>query len=242
MAAGLNLIADCDNCFGLCCVAPAFAASPDFAIDKPAGVPCPHLQPDSRCDIHPSLIERGFSGCMVFDCYGAGQKVSQLTFGGRDRRDDPALAEQMFDAFAVMRTLHDLLWYLAKTLALPSAEPIHNELSEALAETERLTRLSPDRLLRLDVAAQRDKVAALLLRAGELIQAGVLQALAAALDRTRTGRELIRETRLDQNSLEPVLRRLIAAGQVSQAARGAGRGRHEIAYTLTSDVIQRRSG
>jgi hypothetical protein len=33
----LTLRADCERCFGLCCVAPAFAASADFAIDKDAG-------------------------------------------------------------------------------------------------------------------------------------------------------------------------------------------------------------
>ncbi|RQX15913.1 oxetanocin A resistance protein, partial [Micromonospora arida] len=38
-----QLRADCGRCFGLCCVVPAFAASADFAIDKPAGSPCPNL-------------------------------------------------------------------------------------------------------------------------------------------------------------------------------------------------------
>ena len=40
------LRADCSRCEALCCVAPAFAASADFAIDKPAGVPCPRLRDD----------------------------------------------------------------------------------------------------------------------------------------------------------------------------------------------------
>ena len=47
-----ELRADCTRCFGLCCVAPAFAASADFAIDKPAGRPCPNLGTDFRCGIH----------------------------------------------------------------------------------------------------------------------------------------------------------------------------------------------
>ena len=38
----MELRADCTRCFALCCVAPAFAASADFAIDKPAGQPCPN--------------------------------------------------------------------------------------------------------------------------------------------------------------------------------------------------------
>ena len=34
----LDLHADCERCFGLCCVAPAFSAPADFAIDKAAGL------------------------------------------------------------------------------------------------------------------------------------------------------------------------------------------------------------
>ncbi len=40
-----DLRADCGRCAGLCCVAPAFTASADFAIDKPAGQPCPNQPP-----------------------------------------------------------------------------------------------------------------------------------------------------------------------------------------------------
>ena len=68
----MDLRADCARCFGLCCVAPAFAASADFAIDKPAGQACPHLAGDFRCGIHDELRPRGFPGCTVYDCFGAG--------------------------------------------------------------------------------------------------------------------------------------------------------------------------
>ena len=43
-AARRDLTADCSRCAGLCCVLPAFAASADFAVDKPAGTPCRHLR------------------------------------------------------------------------------------------------------------------------------------------------------------------------------------------------------
>ena len=86
---GRELRADCTRCFGICCVAPAFSASADFALDKPAGQPCPNLGADSRCGIHRDLRQRGFPGCTVFDCFGAGQQVAQVTFGGRDWRAGP---------------------------------------------------------------------------------------------------------------------------------------------------------
>jgi hypothetical protein len=104
-----RLQADCGRCFGLCCVAPGFSASADFAIDKPAGQPCPNLLPDFRCGIHQRLRQQGFRGCAAYDCFGAGQWVSQVTFGGVDWRQAPDTARPMFDAFAVSRQLHELL-------------------------------------------------------------------------------------------------------------------------------------
>ncbi|HEX4246820.1 MAG TPA: pentapeptide repeat-containing protein [Pseudonocardia sp.] len=168
-----DLRADCGRCVGLCCVAPAFASSADFAVDKPAGQPCTNLLTDFRCGIHADLRDRGFAGCTVFDCFGAGQHTTQVTFTGRDWRTEPAIAGPMFGAFAVLRQLHELRWYLTEALTLPRASELHTELRRVLGETERLTAEGPDRLLQLDVATHRDEVAPLLRRVSELVRAGV---------------------------------------------------------------------
>jgi hypothetical protein len=167
-----ELRADCARCVGMCCVVPAFAASADFAIDKPAGQPCPHLGADLGCGIHGRLRERGFPGCTVFDCFGAGQHAAQVTFGGRDWRREPALKPAMVAVFPVLRALHELLWYVHEALELPAAAPVHGELRRALADTERLTRLDADALAGLAVEPHRRAVNALLLRASELARAG----------------------------------------------------------------------
>ena len=171
--ARLSLRADCESCFALCCVAPAFSASADFAINKNAGQACSHLQSDFRCGIHTRLRPQGFRGCTVYDCFGAGQKVSQVTFGGHDWRRVPRTAKQMFEVFLIMRDLHELLWYLTEALMLQPAHPLYGDLSLALSETERLTHNSPDALIELDMAAHRRDVNALLLRASELVRAEV---------------------------------------------------------------------
>ena len=168
-----SLRADCQACFALCCVVPAFSASADFAINKPAGQPCPNLRQDFRCGIHARLREQGFRGCTVYDCFGAGQKVSQVTFGGRDWRQSPDTARRMFEVFPVIRDLHELLWYVSEALTFPAARPLRDDLTAALAETERLTRLSPEALVGLDVAARRHEVNNLLLAASELVRAGI---------------------------------------------------------------------
>ncbi|MBV9231864.1 MAG: pentapeptide repeat-containing protein [Chloroflexi bacterium] len=167
----LNLRADCERCFALCCVVPTFSASADFPITKKAGQACPNLQPDFRCVIHACLRQQGFRGCAVYDCFGAGQKVSQATFGGQDWLLAPRTAKQMFEVFLIMRDLHELLWYLTEALTLPSAHSLHDELSLALTQIERLTHNSPDALMQLDVKAHRREINDLLLRASELVRA-----------------------------------------------------------------------
>ena len=162
-----HLRADCERCFGLCCVAPAFLESVDFAITKHAGEPCPHLQRDSRCDIHQRLRQRGFRGCAVYDCFGAGQHVAQVTFAGQDWRQSPRTASRMFEVFGVMRQLHELVWYLLEATALPAARPLHGDLMIALEATQDLTERSAEGLLDLDLRAHARAIDALLARASE---------------------------------------------------------------------------
>jgi uncharacterized protein YjbI with pentapeptide repeats len=169
-----DLRADCAQCAGLCCVALTLTASADFAIDKPAGEPCPNLRPDFRCGIHARLRDGGFPGCTVYDCFGAGQKVTQVTFGGRDWRQAADSGAQMFEVFAVVRLLHELLWYLIEALEL--APSLEGELRRALVDTERLTLGSPESLAELDVLAHRSRINDLLLQTSELVRAGVSQA------------------------------------------------------------------
>jgi hypothetical protein len=181
-----RLRADCARCAGLCCVAPAFAASADFAIDKPAGRACPHLQDDSRCGIHADLRERGFPGCTVFDCFGAGQQTVQVTFGGRDWRGSPELAGEVFAAFGVQRQLHELLWYLTEALALPAAAPLRRELSAARDRAERLTAAGPEELAAVDPGALRREAGALLTSVSELARSGARRRV-----RDRRGADLV---------------------------------------------------
>jgi len=170
------LRADCAQCVGLCCVVPAFSVSADFAIDKAAGQPCPNLGADFRCGIHAALRDLGFRGCAVYDCFGAGQRVSRAVVARADWWADPGIAPGLVTAFAVVRQLHELLWYLAEALELTATRPLHPELRAARDETDRLAGRSaaaldaPDAaaLEAPDVAAHRQTVNALLLRASAL--------------------------------------------------------------------------
>ncbi len=185
------LRADCSRCVGLCCVVPAFSASSEFAIDKPAGHACPNLRSDSRCAIHADLRRRGFPGCTVYDCFGAGQQVTQATFDGADWRGDAATAAGMASAFPVVRALYELMWYLTDLLARDAAAALHPAGEAALAEHRRLAASPAPALAALDLGAVRDAVDPLLRHASALVRAEAGQGRDAERAEARRGGGLV---------------------------------------------------
>jgi uncharacterized protein YjbI with pentapeptide repeats len=165
-----NLRADCENCFGLCCVALPYAKSADFAFDKDGGTPCRNLQSNYLCGIHNDLRNKGFRGCSAYECFGAGQKVSQITYNGMDWRTNKDVAQEMFHVYPIMQQLHEMLWYLNEAITIDAAKSIYKELQYSLVETEELTGNSPEVILRIDVTEHRAKVNKLLIRTSELVR------------------------------------------------------------------------
>ncbi|WP_029135902.1 pentapeptide repeat-containing protein [Nakamurella lactea] len=166
-----ELRADCSRCVAWCCVAPAFGRSADFAFDKPAGLPCKNLLADFRCSIHATLRADGMKGCTSFDCFGAGQKVTQQTLAGRSWRDDPAGASEMFAVFHAMRDLHEILWYLTVVRRTPLAAPLWSEIDETAEQLEELTRQPSGVLAALDTLSLNSHVTPLLDAVSDLVRA-----------------------------------------------------------------------
>ena len=130
-----RLKVDCAACAGLCCLAFAFDKSREFGHDKKANQPCTYLGHGFGCTIHGQLGRKGYAGCVRFDCHGAGQRVVQDLFGGRDWRSEPELLAPMAEAFRAMRRLHELLIMLraAKDLDLDAeSEDIRMRMIAAL--------------------------------------------------------------------------------------------------------------
>ncbi len=117
----MELVADCSRCVGLCCVLLPFARSADFAFDKAAGDPCRHLAGDHRCRIHDRLLGEGMRGCVAYDCFGAGQSVTQ---SGR------------IDAFHVVEQVHEIAWYLAEAAERGADVRLLVEEAEVLAAAD----------------------------------------------------------------------------------------------------------
>ena len=110
---------ECDKCAALCCVSLAFDKSDMFPIDKPNGVPCPQLTKDNHCKIYDQRTEQGYHGCMNHNCQGAGQRVVQDLFGGRNWHFEQTLLDDMTSAFVILLRVHELLSLLKAAEALP---------------------------------------------------------------------------------------------------------------------------
>lgn len=96
----------------------AFDKGEDFAFDKNPGEPCRHLS-GHKCKIHDKLTQEGLSGCVAYDCLGAGNRVVQEVFPGQSWQQDPRLMPVMMEAFSAMREVHKRIDLLRAAGTLP---------------------------------------------------------------------------------------------------------------------------
>lgn len=157
-----TLSIDCEKCCGLCCVALYCMKTDGFPADKVAGKPCQNLLTDFRCAIHSELTEKKMKGCLAYDCFGAGQKVTQKIYEGKDWGVEPDCKEQMFEVFHSVVQLHQMLWYLVEASKVLTAETLQLEIGRLIRQNEEMTQLPPDRMISLDIERYREKVNAIL--------------------------------------------------------------------------------
>jgi hypothetical protein len=149
MAPQAPLRADCARCQALCCVSLPFDEGESFGFDKPANAVCRHLGQDFCCRIHRELSARGQAGCAVYDCFGAGQRITQELFAGVSWQREPALRAAMFEAFRRLKRVHELRLLLHEAGRLPLSPPRINERARFLALLEPTPGLSREGLAAL---------------------------------------------------------------------------------------------
>lgn len=142
-----DLRPDCSRCAALCCVAPAFDRSDEFAIDKPACVACPNLDGGDRCRIHDRLQKAGFGGCVIYDCLGAGQRVVQELYAGRSWKDEPDLLPEMWTSLTALRGVHEQIQLLAMAAKAPLPPDERRILQALQAELEPADGWTPESLV-----------------------------------------------------------------------------------------------
>lgn len=162
-----NTKINCEKCFGFCCVALYFSKSDGFPEDKKAGNPCINLKNDFKCAVHGELRKKGLRGCTIYDCFGAGQKVAEVTYKGESWLSKSKLSEEMFNVFLIMRQLHEMLWYLTQSLAMTENNDIKEKIKIVIEETISITEMAPKEILKINLETHRDKVNNLLRKASK---------------------------------------------------------------------------
>ncbi|ATG47341.1 hypothetical protein CEW89_07015 [Celeribacter ethanolicus] len=153
-----TLTADCSRCAALCCVGLTLDKGDLFSFDKPAGTPCPNLS-SHLCSCHDQLETIGNRGCVLYDCAGAGQRVTQMRFNGESWRDDPTLLPAMLRDFDRLKPLHERMKQLVEAAALDLPDDLAAERLRLLRKCARLwadtETLAADFDAFLDALAQR---------------------------------------------------------------------------------------
>jgi hypothetical protein len=129
------LTPNCNACSGLCCVVLPFDAAQGFGFDKPAHTPCQHLQANFRCEIHSQLSKQGFSGCVQYNCFGAGQAAMKLVSGSPWTQSQEH-AENVFEIFTRLRPLHELMAKLSLVAESTDDSPLKARLLSVLTQIE----------------------------------------------------------------------------------------------------------
>ncbi len=165
-----KLSIDCKNCSGLCCVALYCAKAEGFPADKIAGKPCKNLLPDFRCAVHEKLMDCKLKGCMAYDCYGAGQKVTKSIYSGVNWQTNHTIKEEMFQVFLIVNKLHQMLWFLVEASTLIPAKELKDEINALIDENEKMTQLPPSDIISLNLDAYKVRVNYILKKSSELVQ------------------------------------------------------------------------
>jgi hypothetical protein len=166
------LRADCARCQALCCVALPFDRSEWFGFDKQADVPCRHLGLNEVCSIHEQLAARGQAGCASYDCYGAGQRITQELLPGLSWRASPQQARRLCAAFRQLKRVHELRFLLHEAESLKLGHVHAQRHAQLLRELEPEAVFDAETLAALDVAALESNVHALLRELRGYITAG----------------------------------------------------------------------
>lgn len=152
-----SLKIDCAKCCGLCCIALYCSKTDGFPADKVAGVPCKNLLSDYKCLIHNDLYKKNMKGCLSYECFGAGQKVTQHIYKNSSWKNSNINKQKMFDVFTTIFQLHQMLWYLLEAINL-CEDNQKSEIDNLIIENENITTKSTDEILNFDIEKYRQKV------------------------------------------------------------------------------------
>jgi len=168
----VKLKIDCKNCSGLCCVSLYCSKTDGFPSNKEAGTPCIYLDSDYSCKIHSKLSEKNYKGCLAYDCFGAGQRTTQLCLSKGSWKTTPKHADMIFEMFVMVFQMHQMLWYLVEAYNLTADKLLKTAIDELIIENDQIIEKLPDHGSKIDLSEYRLKVNTVLKQISSAISSG----------------------------------------------------------------------
>lgn len=153
-----ELKVDCSKCSGLCCTALFFSKTDGFPENKEAGKPCIKLQNNYRCRIHHELEKHKMKGCIGYDCFGAGQHVTQYIYKGETWQTSQEQSKEIFDVFVIIFQLYQIRYFLEESKIIIPAKELWGDIQNLINENEALCNSDPQSILEIDIESYRNKV------------------------------------------------------------------------------------
>lgn len=153
-----QLKADCSRCSGLCCTALYFSKVDGFPENKIAGKPCTKLQKDYRCNIHRELKKRNMKGCIGYDCFGAGQHVTQDIYKGETWQTSQEYSKEIFEVFMKVFQFYQMRYFLEESMTIVTAKELSNDIIKLIDENKGICNSTPQIILDTDIESYRNKV------------------------------------------------------------------------------------
>lgn len=154
----LQLKTNCSQCSGLCCTALFFFKIDGFPKDKKAGQPCHNLLNDFRCKIHTQLEHKHLKGCIGYDCFGAGQHVTQFIYQGQTYQDLPNQKNEIFDIFITVFQLFQIRYYLLQALTIYVTGKQRDEIKKLIIENKKICNYPSFKLQEFNIKAYKDEI------------------------------------------------------------------------------------
>lgn len=153
-----NFKIDCSKCCGLCCSALFFSKVDGFPENKKAGIPCSNLQENFFCKIHNKLEETNLKGCIGYDCFGAGQYVTQNLYNGETWLTLKNKKDEIFNVFIIIYQLFQIRYYLEEGKNIIKSNNLINNIKDLILENNAFITLSPTDILKINLKDYRAKV------------------------------------------------------------------------------------
>lgn len=153
-----SMQSDCAQCSGLCCTALFFSKMDGFPENKTAGKPCVNLLGDFRCKIHSQLENQKMKGCIGYDCFGAGQQVTQTIYKGQTWRTLPEQSQEIFDVFCTVFRMRQMNYFLTQAMILKGGKPVKDDILLLLEENRYICQSYPEIILSFDIEGYQQRV------------------------------------------------------------------------------------